>query len=87
MSPLAAQKTTAAALIAGYNAFDIDRMLAPRAPECVQQVLPASLGLRAHVNEAYRVYFEKQLKVFFTEFKVSLLVLAVNRLPVVGGTG
>lgn len=70
MSSLAAQKATAAALIAGYNAWDIDLMLAPRAPECVQQVLPASLGLKPHDNEQYRKYFEEQLSKMFTGFEV-----------------
>jgi len=67
---LSVQKATAAALIAGYNAFSIDLMLAPRAPDCVQQVLPTSLGLKAHNNEEYRRYYDEQLKRFFTEFKV-----------------
>jgi len=70
MSTLPAQKATAAALIAGYNTWDIDAMLAPRAPECVQQVLPASLGLKPHGNAEYRKYYDEQLSKMFTDFKV-----------------
>jgi hypothetical protein len=54
MSTLAAQKQTTQSVLAAYNAWDIDAILAFRAPDCRQQVLPASMGQNSLTNEEYR---------------------------------
>lgn len=70
MTTLSNQRATAAALIAGYNAWDIDQILAPRAPDCVQQVLPASLKREPRTNEEYRRFHEEKIGSLFKNFKV-----------------
>jgi ketosteroid isomerase-like protein len=53
---LAAQQDTARAVIEAYNAWDIDDILAYRAPDCKHRVLPASMNRAAKSNDEYRAY-------------------------------
>ncbi|KAI4633714.1 uncharacterized protein J4E87_000878 [Alternaria ethzedia] len=57
MSTLAAQKATAKAVIDGYNAWNMDKIMAYRTEDCTQQVLPASLGRPVMNNTQYRERF------------------------------
>ncbi|EDU46313.1 predicted protein [Pyrenophora tritici-repentis Pt-1C-BFP] len=54
MSTLAAQKATTQAVIDAYNAWDIEKILAVRAPDCTTRVLPASMGRPNMSNSEYR---------------------------------
>lgn len=47
---------TAQAVIDGYNAWDIDAILAYRSPNCQHQVLPSSMGRVSQNNDEYRIY-------------------------------
>ncbi|ORY54811.1 uncharacterized protein BCR38DRAFT_453145 [Pseudomassariella vexata] len=49
---------TALAVINAYNAWDVDAIMALRAPDCIHRVLPESLGQPAMNNTEYRAYFE-----------------------------
>lgn len=70
MSTLSNQKATTAALIEGYNAWDIEAILAPRAPDCLHQVLPASIKREPASNEEYRRTFVGGFGPLFKNFKV-----------------
>jgi len=72
MSSLAAQKATTAAFVAGYNAWDIDAILETWAPDCVQLVLPVSLGREQRTKEEYRVNFTEKIQPLFKNFTVQL---------------
>jgi len=56
MSTLATQKATAQSVLDAYNAWDMEKILAFRTPDCQQQVLPASLGRKTMNNDEYREY-------------------------------
>lgn len=51
------QRETADEVIAAFNAWDIERIMGVRAENCVQQVLPRSLGREEMDNATYRPYF------------------------------
>lgn len=63
---------TALSVIDGYNKWDIDAILAPRASDCTQEVLPYRLGRPAMGNTDYREYFSK-LMPCFSAFHVEVL--------------
>ncbi|KAL5396859.1 hypothetical protein PMIN03_012930 [Paraphaeosphaeria minitans] len=71
-SQLSAQKDTAKAVIDAYNAWDIDRILAYRTPDCQHQVLPASMGRAAKSNDEYRAYLSTIMPLF-SNFTVAVL--------------
>ena len=48
---------TAHSVIAGFNTWTPESVMAFRAPNCLHQVLPASLGRRPLNNEEYAAYF------------------------------
>jgi hypothetical protein len=64
MSTLAAQKATAQSVIDAYNSWDIDAIIAFRAPDCQQQVIPASMGRPSMNNDEYRDRFGKMIPCF-----------------------
>jgi hypothetical protein len=70
MSTLAAQKQTTQAVLDAYNAWDLEKILAFRAPNCQQQVLPASMGRPSMSNDEYRERL-KQLLPLFRKFTVT----------------
>lgn len=70
-STLATQKATTQTVLDAYNAWDIEKILAFRAPDCVQQVLPASMGRPALGNKEYRERLEGYMR-WFRNFNVSL---------------
>jgi ketosteroid isomerase-like protein len=55
---------TALAAIDGYNKWDIDAIMAPRADHCMQEILPKSLDRPLMNNTEYRTYFGKMLPAF-----------------------
>lgn len=59
--------------IDGYNQWDVDAILAPRAAECTQQVLPYRLGRPVRNNAEYRDYFAKAVIPYFKSFHVEIL--------------
>jgi len=73
MSALAAQKATAKAVIDGYNAWSMDKIMAYRTEDCTQQVLPASLGRPVMNNTQYRERFSQMIP-HFRNFKVARIV-------------
>jgi len=64
MSTLATQKATAQTVLDAYNAWDMDKILAFRTPDCQQQVLPASMGRQSMSNSEYREYLSPILPSF-----------------------
>jgi hypothetical protein len=56
-SILDSMKATAHAAIDGFNQWDIDAIMMPRAENCTHLVLPRSLGRKELNNEGYRPYF------------------------------
>ncbi|KAI4674552.1 uncharacterized protein J4E88_008288 [Alternaria novae-zelandiae] len=71
MSTLAAQKATAQTVIDGYNAWNMDKIMAYRTEDCTQQVLPASLGRPVMNNTQYRERFSQMIP-HFRNFKVTV---------------
>ena len=55
---------TANAVIEGYNTWEPEALVAYRAPDCIQQVLPASLGRQPMNNEQYLAYFTPLMPAF-----------------------
>jgi hypothetical protein len=70
MSTLAAQKETTQAVLDAYNAWDLEKIIAFRAPDCTQQILPASMGRPSMGNAAYRERM-KELLPLFRKFTVT----------------
>lgn len=48
---------TAMSLIEAYQAWDLEAIMAPRAPNCTQQVFPARLNRAPRTNDEYRADF------------------------------
>ena len=55
---------TAMKAVDGYNKWNIDAILEPRAPNCTQQVLPARLERPQLNNSEYREYFSTIMPLF-----------------------
>ncbi|KAK3367422.1 hypothetical protein B0T24DRAFT_710372 [Lasiosphaeria ovina] len=58
------RRQTALAAIDAINAWDISRIMAVRAPNCEQQILPKSLNRPSMNNEAYEKHFERIKNLF-----------------------
>ena len=63
---------TAQTFVDGYNAWDIDAIMANRAPNCTMRAYPARLNRPALGNEEYRAYFSKIMP-HFTNFKIEVI--------------
>ncbi|THU82251.1 hypothetical protein K435DRAFT_691943, partial [Dendrothele bispora CBS 962.96] len=59
-------KATAAAMISGYNTWDLEAILSDswRSPSCIHQVLPLSLERPLMDNAQYRQYFGAFMSAF-----------------------
>jgi len=57
-------KRTTKAVIDGYNNWDIEAIMAPRASDCISRVLPKSLGREPRNNDVYRQYFASIMPLF-----------------------
>lgn len=66
-------RKTAQAFVDGYNAWNIDAILAPRADNCTQRVLPLRLDRPTLNNEQYREFFDKRVIPHFSNFKVEVI--------------
>lgn len=62
-----------------YNAWDIEAILAPRAPDCVHSILPASLRQKAKNNDEYRRHFQHGFLKVFRNFQVRLCISPPNQ--------
>lgn len=63
---------TAMAVIAGYNEWNTDAILAPRASNCTQRTFPARLGVTPLNNTAY-AGFITTIMPYFANFTVTVL--------------
>jgi len=61
---------TAHTLVDAYSRWDIEAIMAPRAEDCVHQLLPLSLGRKPMNNSEYRKYFT-MITPLFQDFTVS----------------
>ena len=68
---------TANAAIEGYNTWTPDAIMSYRAPNCIHQVLPASLGRQPLNNEQYLAYFVPLMPAF-KNFHVAVKSTAVD---------
>ncbi|EAT83022.2 hypothetical protein HBI56_070200 [Parastagonospora nodorum] len=64
--------TTALAVVAGYNEWNMEAILAPRAENCIQRVYPDRLGRASYNNTEYNEYFSKFLP-YFKNFNVTII--------------
>jgi hypothetical protein len=64
LSRLVAQQRTAQKVIDAYNAWEIDKIMAYRAPECQHRLLPSSMNPTAKSNDEYRTYLTKIMPLF-----------------------
>jgi ketosteroid isomerase-like protein len=62
---------TALSVIAGYNAWNIDAIMAPRSENCTHRVYPDRLGRPTLNRTAYITYFSSLLP-FFDNFTVTV---------------
>lgn len=60
---LANIKSATHAVIDGFNAGDVDAIMAPRAPNCTFNILPKSMNRPANGNEEYRAFITRLLPV------------------------
>ncbi|EMD86779.1 hypothetical protein COCC4DRAFT_42212 [Bipolaris maydis ATCC 48331] len=68
---LVAQQDTARAVIAAYNAWDIDDIMAYRSPDCKHRVLPTSMHRAARSNAEYRAYLSEVMHLY-SNFTVTI---------------
>lgn len=64
---------TAHSVLAAYDTWDIDTILAPRTSDCTIQVIPTRLGRPALSNSQYRKHFNNAFKDHFTGFHLEVL--------------
>ncbi|KAH7040853.1 uncharacterized protein B0I36DRAFT_16186 [Microdochium trichocladiopsis] len=58
-------------VVEAYNSWDLDKIMAIRAPECITQVLPRSLGRPEMKNDEYSKYLGGFMSAF-TNFHVTI---------------
>ena len=73
MSPTP-QRITADKLVDAFNSMSISSIISLRTPECMRQILPYSLNLKAQSNEAYRQHLQS-IKPAFQNFSLTLYEL------------
>lgn len=64
---------TALRVINGYQNWDLDAIFAPRAENCTQQVLPASLTRPPLSNSQYREYLANGVVPHFKNFQLNVV--------------
>jgi hypothetical protein len=60
------------AVIASYNQWDTDAIIAPRAPNCTQRTFPERLGAAPMNNTAYQGFISTIMP-YFSNFTVTVL--------------
>lgn len=68
---------TAQSVIDGFNTWTPEAIIAYRAPNCIHQVLPSSLGRSPLNNEQYLAYF-KPIMPAFRDFHVTVETQVVD---------
>ena len=79
-TPSETQLRTANSVINGYNAWTLETILAPRAPECVHEMLPESLGIPPSTNNEYAEHL-KEIIPMLKDTRVSWPSLRVEQKP------
>ncbi|KAK3695709.1 hypothetical protein B0T22DRAFT_456034 [Podospora appendiculata] len=70
--PISTRRKTALAAIESYNSkWNLENMIAWRAPDCIHEILPTSLKVPAMDNKSYDAYFATNLTVF-SNFRVTV---------------
>ena len=67
--PPTAQRQTADRLVAAFNRMDIPAIISFRHPDCIRQILPASLNIKPQNNATYEKSLH-QLIVIFQNFNL-----------------
>ena len=65
------QKRTSLALIAAFNAMDIDAILSHRSPGCMRHILPSSLNIAPTNNTEYAQQLQRLFPIF-SNFELTL---------------
>ncbi|KAI3318184.1 hypothetical protein HD806DRAFT_512762 [Xylariaceae sp. AK1471] len=65
------RRQTALAVIDAYNKWSMDAIMAVRTDDCIQQILPKSLGRPEMDNTAYAAYFSAVIP-YFEGFTVTI---------------
>jgi ketosteroid isomerase-like protein len=65
------QKRTSLALLAAFNALDIDAILSHRSPGCMRHILPSSLNIAPTNNTEYAQQLQR-LFPLFSNFELTL---------------
>ncbi|KAI0909428.1 hypothetical protein F4823DRAFT_426470 [Ustulina deusta] len=65
------RRRTALAVVEAYNKWSTEAIMAIRAEDCTNQILPKSLGRPAMDNAAYKAYFEAVMP-GFEDFAVTV---------------
>ncbi|KAI7115138.1 hypothetical protein KC343_g18671 [Hortaea werneckii] len=68
---LANTKHTAHAVCDGYERWEMDAVMAPRAHDCIHHLGPKSLARPLRNNEQYRAYFHT-VQTLFQDFKIEV---------------
>lgn len=69
---------TAHAIIKGYELWDIDAIMAPRASNCTYYTLPTSLNRPKMNNEEYRQYYTGMVMPYLKDFRVTIFDTCVD---------
>ena len=68
---MSAQRTTADAVVAAFNAMDIDAIISHRSPDCLRYILPSSMAFTPQDNATYGKSIQ-QLKGIFSNFSLTV---------------
>ncbi|KAK0707842.1 hypothetical protein B0H67DRAFT_647979 [Lasiosphaeris hirsuta] len=60
-------------VIDAYNSWDIEKIMAVRAPECIQEMLPNTLGIPAMDNAAYEAWQKNTVLPIFRNLRLEVL--------------
>lgn len=71
MTTVSPQRKTADALVAAFNAMDVDTILALRTPSSTRHIIPSTLNIAPQTNAQYRTQLE-QLRPIFCNFSLTV---------------
>ncbi|KAK0648807.1 hypothetical protein B0T16DRAFT_456262 [Cercophora newfieldiana] len=66
-------RETALKVIDAYNSWDLEKMMAVRAPECIQEMRPGTLDLPGPMDNASYEAFQKSIMTAFHTFHIEVL--------------
>lgn len=58
------QRATADKLVEAFNSMSIPTIISLRAPDCMRQILPYSLNIKAQSNDTYRTHLQSLIPAF-----------------------